>query len=126
MPNTNPGPAVTSSNTSVAATGNLANEWVLSLVPGLTTSIPAASSAEVAVTVQGLQLNDFVEVNKMNHVAGLSVGNARVSAANTLSIQMVNSTAAAIALLVTDQYLLSVERPLAAQASTSLPTSIPS
>lgn len=93
------------------ASGNMTGEWVIMAQPGLTTSIPAASSAEITISISGLQLYDFVEVNKLNHVAGLSVGNARVSAAGVLSVQMVNSTAAPILLLTTDQYLISVERP---------------
>ena len=126
MASTNPGPAVEVQTPQVTATGNLSNEWIILLTPGLTTSIPANSSAEIALTVAGLQLYDFVEVNKLNHVAGLSVGNARVSAANTLSVQMVNSTASPIALQTTDQYLASIERPLAQQVSNGLTSTIPS
>lgn len=126
MSSTNPGPAITTQTPSVSPSGNASNEWILSLVPGLTTSITANSSVEVAVTVTGLQLNDFVEVNKLNHIAGLSVGNSRVSAANTLSIQMVNSTAGAISLVVTDAYLLCVTRPMAQQVTNGLPVAIPS
>jgi hypothetical protein len=125
MSSSNPGAAVTTQNQQVAATGNLSNEWILLLTPGLTTTIPANSSAEISITVTGLLLNDFIEVNKLNHVAGLSVGNARVSSANTLAIQMVNSTAAGIALQAADQYLVSVERPMAQYVTNGLPTSIP-
>jgi len=107
------------------AQGNLSNEWILLITPGLTTSIPANSSAEITFTIAGLQLYDFLEVNKLNHVAGLSVGNARCSAANVLSIQMVNSTASPILLQVTDQYLVSVERPIAQQVTNGLPATIP-
>ena len=124
FPSTNPGAAVEAQTPSVMATGNLANEWVLQITPGLTTSITQASSVEVLITIQGLQLLDFVEVNKLNHVAGLSIGNARVSAANTLAMQMVNSTAGAISLLTTDQYLVSIERPMAQQVSSGLPSAI--
>lgn len=126
MSSTNPGPATTTYNEQVAAVGNMSNEWILLLTPGLTTSITANSSVEVTVTVAGLLTTDFVEVNKQNHVAGLSVGNSRVSAANTLAIQMVNSTSAAIALQSTDQYMVSVERPMAQYVTNGLPTSIPS
>lgn len=120
----NNSPAQTLQTPLAAAMGNLSNEWILSITPGLTTSIPANSSAEISITVSGLLLNDFIEVNKMNHVAGLSVGNARVSAANTLAIQMVNSTASPIALQTTDQYLVSVERPIAQQVTNGLPSSL--
>lgn len=126
MSSNNPGPAITTQNQQVTASGNLSNEWILQITPGLTTSIPAASSAEVTVSVTGLQLNDFVEINKTSHVAGLSIGNVRVSAVGTLAIQMVNSTAAPIALLVGDQYLVSVERPMAQYVTNGLPSGIPS
>jgi len=122
---TNPGPAITNQTPSVYASGNLSNEWILLLTPNLTTSIPANSSAEISVTVNGVLLSDFVEVNKQNHVAGLSVGNSRVTAVNTIAIQMVNSTASPIALQTTDQYLVSIERPIAQQVTNGLPTSIP-
>lgn len=126
MSSTNPGPAVTTQTPSVAAAGNMSNEWILLLTPGLTTTITANSSVEVTIPVTGLQLFDFVEVNKLNHVAGLSVGNARASAAGVLAVQMVNSTAAGIALQAGDQYLVSVERPMAQQVANTLPSAIPS
>ena len=125
MASTNPGAAVTTQTPGVVAFGNLSNEWVLLITPGLTTSITANSSVEITFTINGLLLYDFIEVNKLNHVAGLSVGNARVSAANTLSIQMVNSTGSPIALQTTDQYLVSVERPMAQQVSNGLTATIP-
>jgi len=118
-------PATTGQTPQQGAIGNLSNEWVLLITPGLATSIPANSSAEITFTIPGLLLYDFIEVNKLNHVAGLSVGNARVSAANVLSIQMVNSTASPIALQITDQYLVSVERPIAQQVSNGLGAFIP-
>jgi hypothetical protein len=117
--------ATTTQTPQQGAIGNLSNEWILLITPGLTTSIPANSSAEITFTISGLLLYDFIEVNKLNHIAGLSVGNARVSAANTLAVQMVNSTASAIALQVSDQYLVSVERPLAQQVTNGLTATIP-
>lgn len=126
MSSSNPGAALTTQTPSIAATGNMSNEWILQVTPGLTTSIPANSSAEISVTVPGLQLYDFVEINKLSHVAGLSIGNVRVTATNTAAVQMVNSTASAIALLVGDTYLMSVERPLAQQVTNGLPSGIPS
>lgn len=126
MSSTNPGPSITTQTPSQAAAGNMSGEWILLLTPGLTTSISANSSVEVTFAVAGLQLFDFVEVNKLNHVAGLSVGNARASAANVLSVQMVNSTASPILLVVSDQYLVSVERPIAQQVVNGLPSAIPS
>jgi len=121
----NNSPAQTIQTPQQTAIGNLSNEWILLITPGLTTSVPAQSSTEITFTIAGLLPYDFIEVNKLNHVAGLSIGNARVSAANILSIQMVNSTASPIALQTTDQYLASIERPIAMQVTNGLPSTIP-
>lgn len=59
-------------------------------------SVAANTSAETSVTVPGLRTNDFVAVNKPSLEAGLAVGNARVSADNTLAVQVINTTAGAI------------------------------
>ena len=126
MSSSNPGAAITTQYPSQCAAGNISNEWVLVITPGLTTSVTANTSVEISVTVTGLQVYDLIEINKLNHVAGLSVGNTRVSAANTLAIQMVNSTASPIALQAGDQYLIGVTRPIAQQVPNGLPTTIPS
>ena len=126
MASSNPGPATQTQTPSQAASGNASHEWVLLITPGLTTSITANTSVEVTTTVTGLLPHDLIEINKLNHVAGLSVGNVRVSAANTLAIQFVNSTGGAIALQSTDTYLVAVTRPMAQQVTNTLPSSIPS
>ena len=126
MASSNPGPAIQTQTPSQAASGNASHEWVLLITPGLTTSITANTSVEVTTTVTGLLPYDLIEINKLNHVAGLSVGNVRVSAANTLAIQFVNSTGVAIALQSTDTYLVAVTRPMAQQVTNTLPSSIPS
>lgn len=126
MASSNPGPAIQTQTPSQAASGNASHEWVLLITPGLTTSITANTSVEVTTTVTGLLPHDLIEINKLNHVAGLSVGNVRVSAANTLAIQFVNNTGVAIALQSTDTYLVAVTRPMAQQVTNTLPSSIPS
>jgi len=126
MASSNPGPAIQTQTPSQAASGNASHEWVLLITPGLTTSITANTSVEVTTTVTGLRPYDLIEINKLNRVAGLSVGNVRVSAANTLAIQFVNNTGVAIALQSTDTYLVAVTRPMAQQVTNTLPSSIPS
>ena len=59
-------------------------------------SVAANTSAEQTFTVPGLTTDMFVSVNKPSLDAGLAVGNVRVSAANTLAITFINSTAGAI------------------------------
>jgi hypothetical protein len=59
-------------------------------------SVAANTSAEQTFTVTGLTTGDKVFVNKPSVSAGLVVGNARVSAADTLALTFGNLTAGAI------------------------------
>ena len=59
-------------------------------------SVAANTSAEQTFTVQGLTTDDIVIVNKPSLDAGLAVGNARVSAADTLALTFINSTSGAV------------------------------
>ncbi|MDC6127020.1 hypothetical protein [Burkholderia gladioli] len=71
--------------------------------------VAANTSAEQTFTVPGLQIGDSIDVNKPSHQIGLSIGNVRVSAANTLAIQYVNTTASAIT-PATEQYIIGGQR----------------
>lgn len=59
-------------------------------------SVSANTSAEQDFTVTGLKAGDFVSVSKPSLSAGLVVGNARVKAADTLSITFGNLTGSPI------------------------------
>lgn len=59
-------------------------------------SVAAATSAEQSITVPGLQVGDYVDINKEAFNAGLGIIDARVSAANTLTVTYMNATAGAI------------------------------
>lgn len=59
-------------------------------------SVAANTSAEQTFTVPGLDTSMVVMVNKPDLDAGLVVGNARVSAADTLALTFGNSTAGAV------------------------------
>lgn len=59
-------------------------------------SVSANTTAEQDFTISGLRVGDFVGVCKPSLSAGLGVVNARVKAADTLSIQFVNATGGAI------------------------------
>lgn len=56
----------------------------------------ANTSAEQTTTVPGLRVGDVVTVNKPTAQAGIGVVNARVSAADTLAITFMNSTASGV------------------------------
>lgn len=59
-------------------------------------SVAANVSAEQTFTVAGLAVGDLVFVIKPSLSAGLGVVNARVSAADTLAITFMNTTAAPV------------------------------
>lgn len=59
-------------------------------------SVAANTSEEETFTVEGLETGMFVAVNKSDLDAGLGIANARVSAADTLALQFINTTAGAI------------------------------
>jgi len=59
-------------------------------------SVAANTTAEQTFTVSGLTTRDHVTVNKPTHSTGLGIVNCRVSAANTLAITFMNTTAGAI------------------------------
>lgn len=60
------------------------------------TSVGANTTGEQTFTVQGLEVQDRVIVNKPTHTTGLVIGNVRVSASNTLAITFGNLTASPI------------------------------
>ena len=60
------------------------------------TTCPATTSVEVTTTVQGLVVSTSVLINKPTCTPGIIVGNARVSAANTLAVEYMNLTTTSI------------------------------
>jgi hypothetical protein len=73
------------------------------------TAVGANTTAEQTFTVSGLQIGDSLDINKASHQTGLSIGNVRVSAANTLAIQFVNTTAGSIT-PTSEQYIIGGQR----------------
>ena len=97
-----PGPAT-------VTRGNIGLEMLLSAI--LTPPNVAANTTAVQTyTIQGLNLYDFIEMNQLSHIVGLSIGNCWVSATNTLSVQFVNSTGSAINSSPATQFILNVDR----------------
>ena len=74
-------------------------------------SVAPTTTAEQTFTVAGLQVGDFVNVTKPTTQAGLAIGNARVSAANTLAVAFINATAATITPTASEVYQVAVDRP---------------
>lgn len=73
-------------------TGNIANIFLLqaALTPAQVNTVTAP---EQTFTVNGLQVGDWVCVNKPTAQAGLGIAGCRVTSANTLGITYVNPTA---------------------------------
>lgn len=72
-------------------------------------AVGANTTAEQTFNVPGLQVGDSLDINKASHQVGLSIGNVRVSAANTLAIQYVNTTAGSIT-PTSEQYIIGGQR----------------
>lgn len=74
-------------------------------------SVAPNTTAEQTFTVAGLQIGDFVNVNKPTNQAGLGITNCRVSALNTLAIAFSNATAATITPTASEVYTVGLDRP---------------
>lgn len=74
-------------------------------------SVQPNTSAEQTFTVNGLQVGDFVNITKPTAQAGLAIGNARVSAANTIAITFANASAATVSPTAGEVYIIGVDRP---------------
>ena len=59
-------------------------------------SVAANTTEEETATVAGVKLGDFVLVSKSNLSAGILLGTCRVTAADTVAIQVVNTTGSAV------------------------------
>jgi hypothetical protein len=80
------------------------NLYQLTLSPVL---VAPNTTTEQTFTVNGLSINDWVDVESIGaQQAGLSVGNTRVSATNTLAVSFTNATSASITPTATASYLL--------------------
>jgi hypothetical protein len=97
--------------TTLIARGNISREMILqlSLNPNNGSNIPANSSVETTYTVPGINVGDFLEINKPTHTTGICAGNIRASAANTIAVQWMNVTASPVAPSA-ENYLISVTR----------------
>jgi hypothetical protein len=59
-------------------------------------AVATITTAEQTVTVTGAAVGDFVIAMKPSITTGVTIGNVRVSAANTVAIQFVNPTAGSV------------------------------
>lgn len=100
--------------------GNVAN--VLLLQSALTPAgVLTITSTEQTFTVNGLIVGDFIQVQKPTAQAGLGIVGSRVTAANTLGITFMNTTAGTITPTAGEVYLIKVTRQ---SSPGSLPTAV--
>lgn len=59
-------------------------------------AVATITTAEQTVTVTGAKVGDFVIAMKPTLTTGVTIGNVRVSAADTIAIQFVNPTAGSV------------------------------
>ena len=106
---TNVGPNSASPDTPQSPVANIWKSAIfnVTLSPA---SVANATSAEQTFTVTGLLTTDFVTVQKPTAQAGLGIVGSRVSAADTLAITFMNSTAATITPTASQVYKVKVER----------------
>jgi hypothetical protein len=97
-------------NPTTIPAGNIKGNWVLSVTLS-PSSVAPNTSAEQTFTVNGLLLGDFIDVGKPTSQAGLILGNARVSAANTIAIVFGNLTSSTITPTAAEVYGIGVTRP---------------
>jgi hypothetical protein len=75
--------------------GNVANISIVSATVDLG-SVAANTSEEETATVLGVKTGDFVVCMDSALEAGIVVANARVSAADTVTLQVINTTGSAV------------------------------
>ena len=80
----------------VLAEGNLDKLKLITLTWDPANITGTNTTSEQTVTVPGVQVGDFVWVNKPTLSAGVGIVGARVSAANTVAVTWVNATAGAV------------------------------
>lgn len=91
------------------ATGNV--QFILLLQATLSPAqVNTITAPEQTFTVPGLQVGDFVSVQKPTAQAGLGIVGSRVTATNTLGITFVNPTAGNITPTAAETYLIKVLR----------------
>lgn len=110
-------------NPNTISLGNIKGSWVLS--PVLTpAAIGATTNSEQTFTIAGLNLGDFVDVSKPSTQPGISIGNARVSSANTLAIEFSNISGGTLTPTAAETYQVVVTRPENLASNVSILTQI--
>lgn len=112
-----PGPA------SYNGLGNIINSFVVQIAIPAGGTIAANSTVERTYTLLGLRVGDVITANKPTaFTSGLGLAMARCSAADTLALSFINSTAGALS-IQSENWLIQVDRP-GYDAVSQIPTAI--
>lgn len=102
--------------------GNTKGQYMLNTALTFTpATIAGTTGSEVTCTVTGVQLGDFIDLNKPTQQNYLGIGNVRVSAVNTLAITFTNSSSGTQTPTASEVYTIVITRP-----DSPTPTSLPS
>lgn len=96
--------------TTLVTRGNIRALFAVSVTYDPANISGTATTTEQDITVKGVKVGDIAFINKPSHNAGVTIGNVRVKAADTVSIQWVNPTAGAVD-PPSEAYLILIARP---------------
>lgn len=96
--------------TTLVCRGNIRAMFAVSVTYDPANITGTATTTEQDITVTGVKVGDIAFVNKPSSTAGVTIGNVRVKAADTVSIQWVNPTAGAVN-PASEAYLILIVRP---------------
>jgi hypothetical protein len=97
-------------NPNTVPLGNIKGNWVLAVTLS-PAALGATTSGEQTFTVPGVQLGDFIDISKPSVQAGLSLGNVRASALNTIAVEFVNTSNGTLTPTASEIYNVGVTRP---------------
>lgn len=103
-------------NMSNLLTSNIEKMGVVTVTVDLG-SVAANTSETETVTVVGVKIGDFVAVTKPTLEAGIVIGDAFVTADDTISVTVMNSTASAVDAASEAGWLVFWARPTSVRAS---------
>lgn len=90
--------------------GNEQFDMLLYLASVTVPNVNANSTATQTVTVNGVQVGDFIGWNQQSTVSGISVENIYVSSANTLTFLWSNTTGSNVTNTAAQPFIISVCR----------------
>ena len=112
-------------NPSTIPKGNISGNWALAVTLS-PAAVGATTTSEQTFTVPGVQLGDLVDVYSNSAAqSGIVLGNARVSAINTIAIQFANVSSGTLTPTASTVYNVGITRPENLVNNVAILTQIP-